>query len=354
MVVAGGSIGGLILPNVYRYLLDTYGLRGALLLTGGIIAHCIPGSMLLRPMEFYKKTKQDQSGDIHMNDSTFNNDTKTLTISEPLLYTGNTQNHDIGTKPTLFKNGAKSSVYGHLLDIQIRERSGTDPFTFKRGLSNGHHTADTHNQAHSNFSSNISLGDVYSASIASLSQVQFETTNGGLKIEEASTGKSACRGLIKLDLRCLKYPFVRLFLFVYSVGSVGGAYGHIYITAFAKDQGVDDLQISMLVSMISGFDFVGRVACGIIADCDCIRKTHLMTITMCIAGAVMMISPFFYAFWHFVIFSMCQGLFAGGMFALSPVILMEFLGMEKFRGAMGLNVFIQGISMITSAPFIGE
>jgi nitrate/nitrite transporter NarK len=39
IAISGGCLGGLLLPPIYRILLDTYGLRGTLMLTGGLLFH---------------------------------------------------------------------------------------------------------------------------------------------------------------------------------------------------------------------------------------------------------------------------------------------------------------------------
>ena len=51
---AAGTIGSFTLAPLVTYLLNQYGLRGTLLLTGGFSAHLLICGALLRPTEFYK------------------------------------------------------------------------------------------------------------------------------------------------------------------------------------------------------------------------------------------------------------------------------------------------------------
>jgi MFS family permease len=46
--LAGNTLGGLIIPVVFAYLLDSWGYSGALLLSAAILLHTVPASLLLR------------------------------------------------------------------------------------------------------------------------------------------------------------------------------------------------------------------------------------------------------------------------------------------------------------------
>ncbi|XP_050394603.1 monocarboxylate transporter 3 [Patella vulgata] len=53
LAVAGGSVGQLTAPPVIRYLFDTYGFRGGLLLMSALTLHCAVTSSLMRPVSYY-------------------------------------------------------------------------------------------------------------------------------------------------------------------------------------------------------------------------------------------------------------------------------------------------------------
>ena len=55
LAVSGGSIGQLVLPQFLRFVLAEYGFQGALLIYAGLVLNAIPGALLLRPPEHYKR-----------------------------------------------------------------------------------------------------------------------------------------------------------------------------------------------------------------------------------------------------------------------------------------------------------
>ncbi|CAG2226146.1 unnamed protein product [Mytilus edulis] len=58
-------------------------------------------------------------------------------------------------------------------------------------------------------------------------------------------------------------------------------------------------------------------------------------------------------YWHFILFSIATGISAGGIFALTPTVVADFMGIDNFRSAMGILVLFQGVSLAASGPFLG-
>ncbi|XP_055954397.1 monocarboxylate transporter 12-like [Patella vulgata] len=55
---SGISSGAVIFPPLVRYLLDSFGLRGALLIVGGLQLNMLVFGLLLRPVESFKHKKK--------------------------------------------------------------------------------------------------------------------------------------------------------------------------------------------------------------------------------------------------------------------------------------------------------
>ncbi|XP_021344146.1 monocarboxylate transporter 12-like, partial [Mizuhopecten yessoensis] len=152
-MAAGGSIGGLVLPSLFQNLLETYGLRGALLLTSAVIFHTSIGAMLMRPPTYY-------------------------------IQPGNQ-------------------------DVHLMKENKEDDGPITNDISQLQASAD--------FSAQETTGDL----------------NG------PDRERKSCLSVILNDLSLLRNPVMVLFLFVYCMGSIGSAYGHIYITALARDIGIN-------------------------------------------------------------------------------------------------------------------
>ncbi|XP_033759646.1 monocarboxylate transporter 12-B-like [Pecten maximus] len=59
--ISGNSLGGIIMPPLYRYIFDQYGLHGGLILTAGITLNSLVGAAFLRPTKFYTKYGQKKT-----------------------------------------------------------------------------------------------------------------------------------------------------------------------------------------------------------------------------------------------------------------------------------------------------
>ncbi|KAK6179052.1 hypothetical protein SNE40_011498 [Patella caerulea] len=65
VAIAGGSVGQFIMPPIVRLLFDNYGLRGGLLLIGGIMFQCAITSSVMRPTSYYT-LEQSKSASSHL------------------------------------------------------------------------------------------------------------------------------------------------------------------------------------------------------------------------------------------------------------------------------------------------
>ncbi|XP_021372061.1 uncharacterized protein LOC110462436 [Mizuhopecten yessoensis] len=437
-MAAGGSIGGLVLPSLFQNLLETYGLRGALLLTSAVIFHTSIGAMLMRPPTYYiqpgnqdvhlmKENKEDDgpiTNGKHQGEF-FNDEPCQLSAGNMACSAHHKHSSycpknisDSGVKPIGNDLLAKSKLddIDNEMDHHVRmfetsqnsyrkRLSGNDyirnsnvskfdkhPGTSSISMAIHECTDHTDGNQHckeyhlytedtevlpldsesrqtlqtsgvvrkakgSQYTLFPSHGDLFTNSLTDISQLQAsadfsaQETTGDLNGPDRE--RKSCLSVILNDLSLLRNPVMVLFLFVYCMGSIGSAYGHIYITALARDIGINSGQITLLVSTLSGCDVIGRLICGAVVDRRLMTSYRVTSLTVLITGLMMLLAHLFQEFWSLLLYSILHGLFAGGIFALTPAILIDMLGFENFRNAMGIAIFAQGFSLVSSAPFIG-
>ncbi|XP_076468010.1 uncharacterized protein LOC143298886 [Babylonia areolata] len=61
VVKSSASVASMSYPPLLALLLERYGLRGALLLTGGLSLHALPAALLLRPASFYRRRQRPRA-----------------------------------------------------------------------------------------------------------------------------------------------------------------------------------------------------------------------------------------------------------------------------------------------------
>ncbi|XP_060073917.1 monocarboxylate transporter 9-like [Ylistrum balloti] len=388
-MTAGGSVGGLVLPPIFEFLVETYGLRGALLLTSAIISHTLVGAMFLRPPE-YIETNEEDSYSLNGNtddklttdnlvDSNIPSSGKEPFGSAATKLTKN--NNEICNQETEFEtsqnpirvvsisNDNKSvSHYENFTEWEYTERKlnreySKDTYICTEDVPPLHSESNTIlKTSHalkkkSLYSSAASHVDLSTISLTDISQMQacddFSEHKSNEGINEPDVKKRSCWSIIHIDISLMKNPTMTIFLVVYCLGSIGSAYGHIYIAALARDVGLSAAQITKLVSTLSGCDVVGRFLCGTVVDRGWMTSSRVVCLTVLITGAMMQLSQIYRSFWSMLLYSIIHGLFAGGIFALTPDLLIDFLGFENFRSALGIAMFSQGFVLVSSAPFIG-
>ncbi|XP_069104887.1 monocarboxylate transporter 5-like [Argopecten irradians] len=416
-VTAGGSLGGLVLPSIFEFLVETYGLRGALLLTSALLSHSLIGGMLMRPAISHNQSiiKQDVRTEIgntkdvsiekekidlienklgHLSAvQVLSKSNPQVRVNTPIFEQRNGRNYP-RTKPNIQQDGVScqpealqhsltllngdaemnsiDSCNGKSADINIiggddfEKNESTAHFKDFSKYSNGteiHLLNSEIDEAlkrepitkhDKRFSSHA---DLFTASITDLSQMQatadLNARRPNADTESTNSHRQTCLTIIHIDFSLLKNPVMSIFLFVYCLGSIGSAYGHIYIAALARDLDLHTSQITALVSAMSGCDIVGRFLCGAIVDRGWMTSSRVIAVSVLITGAMMQLAYFFQQFWSMLIYSIVHGLFAGGIFAMTPTILIDFLGFQNFRSAMGIAIFSQGFALAASAPLIG-
>ena len=317
--MAAAGFGGLVVPPLYRYLLDVYGLRGTMLIFSGVIFNVVALAGLLKPPSLFHHPSNSNEKSKPENSNVEIPDTHGY-LPVP---TGKKRSISLSERPTpgngISSSFEKDETWGslpHRLDIRT------------------HHSS----RLSQSFCSLGSTDVVYS-----LSQSQ---------LNESQAQKDVQHKLI--DISLLKKPLLQMYLFVYLFGSIGSSYGHIYISPFARDHGMTTTEVSILVSVTNMCDFIGRGLCGVIANQRIVKNSTIVAISQLVTGATLALCSFYGSFWSFIVLAVMFGLFAGAIFSMTPSIVVDFVGIENFRTAFGIIILGQGITMGTGAPLLGK
>lgn len=319
VLVASSGFGGLVVPPLYRYLLDVYGLRGTMLIFSGVIFNVVALAGLLKPPSLF-----------HHN-SNSNGKSKPeysiVEISESHKYLpapmGKKRSISLSERPTpgngVLSSFEKDETWGslpHRLDIRA------------------HHSS----RLSQSFQSLGSTDAVYS-----LSQSQ---------LNESQAHKDVKHKII--DISLLKKPLLQMYLFVYLFGSIGSAYGHIYISPFARDHGMTTTEVSILVSVTNMCDFIGRGLCGVIANQRIVKNSTIVAISQLVTGTTLALCLLYGSYWSFIVLAVVFGFFCGAIFSMTPSIIVDFVGKENFRTAIGILIMGQDVTLGTGAPLLGN
>lgn len=318
VLMASAGFGGLVVPPLYRYLLDVYGLRGTMLIFSGVIFNVVALAGLLKPP------------------SLFHNPSNSNGKSKPEYSNVQIQdNHEYSQVPT----GKKRSI--SLSEIPTPGNGVLSSFENDETWGSLPHRLDIRTHHSSRLSQSFcSLGST--DAVYSLSQSQ---------LNESQAQKDVKNKIMIISL--LKKPLLQMYLFVYLFGSIGSSYGHIYISPFARDHGMTTTEVSILVSVTNMCDFIGRGLCGVIANQRIVKNSTILAVSQLVTAITLALCSFYGSFLSFIALAVMFGLFAGAIFSMTPSIVVDFVGIENFRTAFGIIILGQGITMGTGAPLLG-
>ncbi|CAC5415204.1 unnamed protein product [Mytilus coruscus] len=336
IAISGFTFGGLIFPPIYSYLIKHYGLQGGMMITGGIQLNLIAFSMFLRPKTIREKLKSKNEKD----DSDF-----MLPEATTLLKNNN--------KTDIFKEqshtGRKRSISLSIPQARIDEKQLFGNAYSEQHLATGG-TGSLTKIIDTLSNSNISR--VLSECTSSISLLDFRDKTVSNDSKQSIEKDCSCKNNL-VDCSLFKKPFMWIYALVYCFGRVPAAYLSIFIAPLAREMNTDNSRVAVLVALVNACDFIGMVMCGIITDRKIIKNHVTVILTLSSTSVCLMLTPLCKEFWHFVLLCIVSGIGAGGIFALTPTILIDFLGLENFRSAMGILVLLQGVSLGMSAPFMG-
>ncbi|CAG2210650.1 unnamed protein product [Mytilus edulis] len=323
IAISGCCLGGLVCPPLYRYLLDNYGLRGALLLTGGILMHDIPMACLLRP--------NSKSSNISKNETEKEtNDTRNITESERPIRIQNVvkdhsnKNGDVnmynvssGSDPLLYEKKSK-----------IKLLSSSENCLYKNvdtQLHDGHY-----NKRRFSISDPLTFGN-RSASIG-LSITNLNSSNN--QVSDSPVEVQKCPHPCTPFLN----PTFILFVVANCLATTVSATFLSYLPLYAKHHNIDNIKIVILVSLTGAVDFVGRICSGIMADIRHIKTYYILAISQGVCGVIYNCSPLLTSFDELVVFCVAIGLFAGVQLVLMFSHTVEIVGLDLTPPAVSILI----------------
>lgn len=335
----GSSLGALAMSPFFRFLLDEFRLQGTLLIISGLFLQLFVVCVILRPESFYVKTKKTNK--------------ETPELDERV----SVKTHDYNTKDGVFtdNNNVEDGIVQTYIpqDKEKCEHNGKNysGFITQNRKSEGNvETSKSETGDNSNlFVSMNSL--VFVGSVRS-----FDLSSTREKIQKTNI---TCFRLLKnsitnlLDKKLFKNKLFILFNIISFLCAYGCGSTVLYIPPFAKDLGIDDSSTAILVTISAAVDIAGRTFLLFIADRKFIKRHQILSIASIITGTSAMFCSFYKDFSSLAFFSSVFGFFGGMFFCLFPVILVDFIGLEKMGNGLSFNLVIHGLSYSIMLPFLG-
>lgn len=128
---------------------------------------------------------------------------------------------------------------------------------------------------------------------------------------------------------------------------------YVYLPEYATSLGISTTKSSYLLSIIGITSTFGQIFMGFIGDRQRVDTLHFYNAMTTIAGVIVLSVPLLKTYAGLSAFCVGYGFFISANYALTTIILVDLLGMEKLTNAYGLVNLAEGISTLLGPPLAG-
>ncbi|XP_069103610.1 monocarboxylate transporter 12-like [Argopecten irradians] len=346
----GGSTGGLVLPNLFRLLLDEYLLQGTLWITAALLLNIMVTGALLRPLKrqrIQKKVTKSESKTVR--NGHFNN-----VIYKPVKDTAASVGQSYDRLVLGHSNGQNKAWQERKYQMLQAGR--------RRTVSDSGVTTESY-ALRSRFHKSTELSQGLGDALGSLGNIHLsvpsdDDDNDSVYEEDTCVSrchKLTCRNVLGnvLDLRLLKNKLFLMNL-TSSMCSVSGlALVVTYIPHHARDVGLTDQQNTQLLTIIGCTDLLNKLILVFIADNKKIKRHFLVAASLIITAIATILIPYCTQFWSLAVYSVIYGTFHGTFFAMLAVLVVDFVGIANISQGLAITMLSHGVSICVFNPVVG-
>ncbi|XP_046557845.1 monocarboxylate transporter 9-like isoform X3 [Haliotis rubra] len=148
-------------------------------------------------------------------------------------------------------------------------------------------------------------------------------------------------------------PFL-IFLAATAATHLGVMVPYVHLPDLARLTGVAKGDASFLVSIMGFVGILGRLLFGYIADFRCVSRILFYAVMLLICGAGTLLCTMVKTYTLFAVYAAVQGAFIGTWTAFTPIVLTDIVGVQHTGNALGLTIFLSGISITVASPIAGS
>ncbi|KAH3807799.1 monocarboxylate transporter 12-B-like [Dreissena polymorpha] len=408
---SGGSVGGLAFAPIVVKLFDEYGYTGAMLIITALLIHIILSGLLMRPIEQYSRrrkkerseNKQDASlifDDAHNHDDNVNYTSGVIADANYDL----DDELDIDVERANVSKGPGSAI-NRLKHVEMLRMQSYDPdiasrnrqesplirrarahsYNDKRSRTLSECTDQKITGEHAGINSTSTLTKVIQAidrsevalyasgegifgSFIDINSVKIHSSvdikEPELTTEKSTTGfkKACCTTMFSgikyvlctvFDLSLMKNPIFLLFLLMAFCMMSGMGLVPLILPPHAKDVNLSNSQIAICVSVQAGLDLFSKITLGYIADRKWLTKPTILASVAFMVGTACHLVRFANSFEFVMVLNVFSGICVGQYVSMYAVLMIEVIGVEKFKKSLGFGALVHGTAIAIIFPVTG-
>lgn len=159
--------------------------------------------------------------------------------------------------------------------------------------------------------------------------------------------------------RMLDFSILRSVIFVYFclhslMLSLTYDIPYMYLVDKAIQMGIPEPKSSFLVSIIGITSTFGQIFAGFMGDQKRVNSLVFYNIMTTMAGACTIFVPLLISFETLAVYSSLYGFFISANYAMTTIIIVELLDMDRLTNAFGLVSLAEGVANLAGPPLAGK
>lgn len=368
---AGVSIGQLVFPPIYNYLIDQYGWRGSLLIVAAISLHAVPAGALFRPLKSKKrKTKPRQSkkklenvqneGKAPKDEGTTKDLEKAKTFERSVSFC----NPSVfgGDNFTLYPHRPTSLADGSIFEADSGVVSMTTVDDFEDTSRSESMESDSSEGEfpiiENNYWNPFILTAVENPNDdqtperdTSIRPLPFSAFFFNLVKEKSHE----VRYFMTKSFKLLRNPSFVLMLLVALAHGFGWASTTYHLVSRAESVGIKSTQSALLLTLMGGGSSIGRINIGWIVDKGFVRPEIGYCVSLTICAAATFVTPLMTVFGILAFVAVIHGVSSGAA-SVTIMLLPRIVATKpsQITTVTALLLFAWGVGEITGGALAGS
>lgn len=155
------------------------------------------------------------------------------------------------------------------------------------------------------------------------------------------------------DFSLLKDPIYLVILISNSTNAISYTNFVILLPAYAISLGFENWDASLLLSIVSMLDLVGRIGGSALSDIKIMPKHWYFIGGLLASGISLAILPSSNSYVMLSVYCSFFGLASGVYVGITAVIMADMLGTEKLTSSYGISLFVNGVIQLVGPPICG-
>ncbi|GIY23785.1 monocarboxylate transporter 6 [Caerostris darwini] len=332
LALSGACVGSFVFPILIEYMLLNLGLAGSFLVTGGLILHVLPASIMLKEPPWIQR---DLKIEIKLEDHSLKSTSVPKKVIKQTQIMSSIQedaaaNHlgSSSSSPGSRRqaNSEISSVNSSCHGLDNPAYSGSSPELRERKTEQTQET--------SRKTSSVSIGDI------------------SITIQQPPPGHHQEASIQKGMIKIFKDPMFHM------ISLSLGAFAMLFdpaitvIVDYIMDKGLSEDVAKYFISMLSLGDLIGRLCFGWVTDKNYMSIPNFMMVLQVAQGACFLLLPMFGGFDTLMAVMVIFGIMSGANLVMFPILVGKYLQSVQSL-AIGFIAFFSGILSFAVPPLIG-